>query len=38
VASLEGNIRAMLCDEGNIIISGGLLSVIDLSLYIISKN
>ncbi len=32
------NIRAMLCDEGSIITSGGLLSVIDLALYIISQN
>ena len=35
--AVRWNIRAMLCDEGDIVTSGGLLSVIDLSLYIISK-
>jgi transcriptional regulator GlxA family with amidase domain len=36
--AVKWNIRAMLCDEVDVITSGGLLSVIDLSLYIISKN
>lgn len=32
------NIRSMLCDEGCIITSGGLLSLIDLALYIIAQH
>ena len=32
------NLRSMLCDEGSIITSGGLLSVIDLALYVVSQN
>jgi transcriptional regulator GlxA family with amidase domain len=35
---VKWNIRAMLCDEGRIITSGGLLSVVDLALYIIAQN
>ncbi len=35
---VKWNIRAMLCDEESVITSGGLLSVIDLSLYIIGKS
>lgn len=35
---VKWDLRAMLCDEGEIITSGGLLSVIDLALYIVAQN
>ena len=35
---VKWNLRAMLCDEGSVITSGGLLSVVDLALYIVSQN
>lgn len=32
------NTRAMICEQGNVITSGGLLSIVDLCLYLLSRH